>query len=63
MAKNKLTLEEAAEYLGISPDELMQTRGRGLEPGRSGYKDKGVLVWNRKDLPKSAETTETTEED
>jgi hypothetical protein len=46
-----LTLEETAEHLGVTPDELMQSRGRGMEPGRSGFKKDGVLVWNRKDLP------------
>jgi hypothetical protein len=49
--KTVLTLEEAAEHLGISPDELMQSRGRGLPPGRDGYKKDGVLVWDRKSLP------------
>jgi len=63
MAKNKLTLEEAADYLGITPDQLMATRGRGLEPGRSGYKDKGVLYWNRRDLPKPDTAPEETEDE
>jgi hypothetical protein len=47
-----MTLEETADYLGISPEELMTSRGRGMEPGRSGYKKDGVLVWDRKTLPK-----------
>jgi hypothetical protein len=50
--KATLNLEETAEALGITPDELMASRGRGLEPGRLGYKKDGVLVWNRKDLAK-----------
>ena len=62
-SKSKLTLEEAADHLGLTPAELMESRGRGLEPGRLGYKDKGVLVWNRKDLPKAAEGAEEADED
>jgi hypothetical protein len=57
-----LTLEEAAEHLGITPDELMASRGRGLEPGRLGYKKDGVLVWDRKSLPKPVPAAEAAEE-
>jgi hypothetical protein len=56
--KSTLTLEEAAEHLGISPDQLMASRGRGLEPGRLGYKKDGILVWDRKTLPKPDEAKE-----
>jgi hypothetical protein len=49
--KSVLTLEETAEHLGITPDELMQSRGRGLPPGKDGYKKDGILVWDRKSLP------------
>jgi hypothetical protein len=49
--KATLNLEETAEHLGISVDELMQSRGRGLSPGKDGYKKDGQLVWDRKSLP------------
>lgn len=45
--KKILTLEESAEFLGMTPDELMQSRGRGLGPGKEGYKKDGTLVWAR----------------
>lgn len=45
--KKILNLEESAEFLGMTPDELMQSRGRGLGPGREGYKKDGTLVWAR----------------
>jgi hypothetical protein len=47
---DRLTLEEAAELLGISPDQLNLTRHRGLAPGKYGYKEGGVVVFNRADL-------------
>jgi hypothetical protein len=53
-----LTLEEAADYLGMSPADLMQSRGRGLSPGKDGYKKDGVLVWDRKTLPKPEKAEE-----
>jgi hypothetical protein len=56
--KTTLTLEETADYLGITPDELLASRGRGLEPGRSGYKKDGMLVWDRKTLPAPDEAGE-----
>ena len=49
-----LTLEEAAEYLGITPHDLEMTRYRGIEPGKLAFKRDGILVWNRKDLGPSA---------
>ena len=47
-----LSLEEAAELLGITPDELLRSRGRGLAPGSFGFKDQpgGPLIWKREDL-------------
>jgi hypothetical protein len=48
--KRILDLNEAAELLGITPEDLMQSRGRGMAPGIAGYKKDGVLVWNRSDL-------------
>ena len=47
-----LSLEEAADLLGISTDELLRSRGRGLSPGKLGFKDPSgnVLLWKREDL-------------
>lgn len=45
--KKILNLEESAEFLGMTPDELMASRGRGLGPGKEGYKKDGTLVWAR----------------
>lgn len=43
-------LEEAAELLGVRPDQLELNRARGLSPGIDGYKRDGVLVWKRSDI-------------
>jgi hypothetical protein len=56
--KAQLSLEETADYLGITPDELMASRGRGLPPGKDGYKKDGILVWDRKSLPAKDEAVE-----
>jgi hypothetical protein len=56
--KATLNLEETAEYLGITVEELMQSRGRGLSPGKDGYKKDGTLVWDRKSLPAKDEAVE-----
>lgn len=45
-----LTLSEAAEYIGMTDDDLMMSRYRGLPPGTLGFKDAGRLVWRRVDL-------------
>jgi Zinc finger, C2H2 type len=47
-----LSLEEAAEHLGITPDELIRSRQRGLAPGSYGLKEYpgGPLLWKREDL-------------
>ena len=52
MAKSILNIDEAAELLGVTAQDLMLSRMRGLEPGRLGFKRDGELVWRRKDLPK-----------
>ena len=58
MAKRKLTIEEAAEHLGTTTEEIMVSRWRGMEPGSLGYKEAGILYWNTKDLPKPAKAEE-----
>ena len=47
-----LTVEEAAARLGMTVDELMFSRARGLPPGTLGYREDpyGPLVWKRDDL-------------
>lgn len=45
-----LSLEEAASYIGLSPDELLTSFYKGTAPGKLGYKAGGRLVWNREDL-------------
>jgi hypothetical protein len=50
MTEDRLTLEEAAELLGISPDQLNLTRHRGLPPGKYGYRDGTTIYFNRADL-------------
>ena len=43
-----VTAGEAADLLGLTVYELLLSRARGLEPGRSGYKTKdNKLVWLR----------------
>ena len=54
MAKRKLTLEEAAEHLGTTTDEIMVSRWRGMEPGSLGFKEAGILYFNTKDLKPAA---------
>lgn len=51
---SRLTLEEAAEYLGMSSEDLMHSRFRGLTPGSLGFKVGGTLYFNKGDLPKPA---------
>ena len=45
-----LSLEEAAEFIGITPHELQLSRYRGVEPGKLAEKRAGVLVWDRTKL-------------
>jgi hypothetical protein len=45
-----LSLDEAAALLGISGQDLMLSRARGLTPGNLGYRQGGQLHWNRDDL-------------
>lgn len=45
-----LDKDQAAAYLGITPEELMRTFYQGLPPGSLGFKDNRVLVWRRDDL-------------
>lgn len=46
------TLEEAAEFCGMSPDQLMVSRARGLSPGTLGFKPhpSEPLLWLKDDL-------------
>lgn len=62
---SRLTVTEAAEYLGIPEEDLLRSRFRGMEPGRLGYRQGGVLYFNREDLPKppKAPKAEKAEED
>jgi hypothetical protein len=53
-----LNLEEAAEVLGISAHDLEISRYRGIEPGKLGFKQDGVLMWKRSDLKKAEAKTE-----
>lgn len=51
----KLTLTEAADYLGISSEDLMMSRNRGLAPGKLGFMRydgqlRGTLYWSKSDL-------------
>lgn len=41
---------EAAEYLGITEEELIRSRLRGLPPGNLGFKSGGELTWKKEDL-------------
>ena len=45
-----LSLDEAADYIGITPHELQVSRYRGVEPGSLATKRDGVLVWDRTKL-------------
>jgi len=45
-----LNLAEAAEFLGISEQELTLSRYRGIAPGKLATKKDGQLVWERKAL-------------
>lgn len=46
-----LSLEQAAEVLGMKPVDLLRSRYRGLEPGTLGVKNAaGELRWKRSDL-------------
>lgn len=46
-----LSLDEAAEVLGIKSVDLLRSRYRGLEPGTLGVKNAaGELRWKRSDL-------------
>jgi hypothetical protein len=45
-----LSLEEAAEFIGITPHELQLSRYRGMEPGKLAEKKDGVLVWDKSKL-------------
>lgn len=46
-----LSLDEAAEVLGIKSVDLLRSRYRGLEPGTLGAKNAaGELRWKRSDL-------------
>lgn len=48
----RLTLAEAAEYLGMPAEDLQLTRWKGIAPGNLGYKVGGVLYFDRDSLPK-----------
>lgn len=45
-----LNLEEAAEYVGLTPDQLKISRQRGLPPGRLGRSVDGHLYFDSDDL-------------
>jgi hypothetical protein len=49
-----LTLADAAALLGITEQELMLSRARGLAPGSLGYRQGGEVRWNRADLTEFA---------
>jgi len=46
----ELTVTQAADYLKITPEELVFSRARGLPPGRVGYTRGGQLFFRRVDL-------------
>jgi hypothetical protein len=48
----RMTTDEAADYLGMTPEDLLRSRWRGMEPGSLGYKEGGVLYFRKGDLPK-----------
>jgi hypothetical protein len=43
-------LKSTAIHLGISPEELMLSRQKGLHPGIDGFKAGGRLVWDLDEL-------------
>lgn len=45
-----LTLEQAAELIGVSTDELRLSRQRGLPPGNLGTALRGRVYFDRDDL-------------
>lgn len=45
-----ITLDQAAEYLGMTPGELMLSRMRGLPPGKLGYALDGQVYFMPGDL-------------
>lgn len=46
-----LDTEQTAKHLGITPDELIHQRHRGLSPGIDDFKVDGTLVWAVSALP------------
>lgn len=52
MAKTILTVNEAAARAGMTADELMVSRARGLSPGTLGFKEYpgGPLLWRASEL-------------
>lgn len=50
MAKEILTIEEAAELLGETVFSIKVSRQRGLSPGRLGFVEEGNLLFRRSDL-------------
>lgn len=57
MPKKYLTLDEAAAYLEISPDELQRSFHRGLPPGKLATAVDGRLYWDQADLRPPARAT------
>lgn len=45
-----LNVDKAAEFLGLTPDELNRSWARGLKPGTLAKRVGGVLVWDQADL-------------
>lgn len=45
-----LNVEKAAEFLGMSADELNRSWARGLKPGTLAKRSNGVLMWDLSDL-------------
>jgi hypothetical protein len=45
-----LTLKQAADYIGISPEDLLMSRQKGLPPGNLGVAKNGEVFFNQDDL-------------
>lgn len=46
----RLTAAQAAKYLGITEEDLLLSRMRGLPPGSLGWKEGNEVVWEQDDL-------------
>ena len=46
----ELTIQEAAEYIGMSVDDIMRSRQRGLPPGILGHAAGGQVYFDAADL-------------